>query len=120
VQASAKAIDADPIAPTAHPKGEQRRPAPADASQSLALSPASETGSTVDQAGARAANHVARTVSDVNMRAGPSNGQAVLATIPRGSAVEVIDCRQWCQVVFGGQRGWIYKGFVGASPPRGP
>lgn len=58
---------------------------------------------------------IGRIVSDVNMRAGPSNGQPVLATIPRGSAVEVIGCRAWCEVIVNGQRGWIYKGFLGAS-----
>jgi hypothetical protein len=56
-----------------------------------------------------------RIVSDVNMRAGPSNDQPVLATLPRGKAVEVIGCRAWCEVVVSGQRGWIYKGFLGAS-----
>jgi hypothetical protein len=27
--------------------------------------------------------------------------------------VEVIACRQWCEVIFSGQRGWVYKGFIG-------
>jgi uncharacterized protein YraI len=49
----------------------------------------------------------------VRLRAGPSNGDAVLATIPGGRPVEVIGCRAWCEVVFAGQRGWVYKGFIG-------
>lgn len=58
---------------------------------------------------------IARIVSDVRMRAGPSNSQAVLATLSRGAAVEVVSCRAWCEVIYGAQRGWIYKGFIGAS-----
>ena len=112
---STESMRPDPIAPATNQTSE--RPLPADAPPSLP--PVIETGSTVGQANAPAANHIARIVSDVNMRAGPSNGQAVLATIPRGSSVEVINCRQWCEVIFTGQRGWVYKGFIGASPIPG-
>jgi hypothetical protein len=58
---------------------------------------------------------MARIKSDVNMRAGPSNTQPVVATLARGSAVELLECRAWCEVIFRGQRGWVYKGFVGAT-----
>ncbi len=114
-RASTEATRTDPIAPATNRAGE--RPLPADAPPSLP--PETETGSIVDQAVAPAANHVARIVSGVNMRAGPSNGQAVIATIPRGSPVEVISCRQWCEVIFAGRRGWVYKRFIGASPIPG-
>ena len=92
----------------ANPKSE--RPPPADAPSPL--SGAIETGS-VERADDPPAIRIARVISDVNMRAGPSNGQSVLATISRGSHVEVINCRQWCEVIFSGQRGWIYKSFIG-------
>jgi SH3-like domain-containing protein len=76
----------------------------------------SEIGSTVDPAKDHpVAIPIASTISDVRMRAGPGNGQAVLATIPKGRPVEVIECRQWCEVIFAGQRGWVYKSFIG--PP---
>jgi hypothetical protein len=55
---------------------------------------------------------VARVIKYVNMRAGPDNYEEVLAVIPEGSSVEVIQCNQWCEVVFAGQRGWIYKGLM--------
>jgi hypothetical protein len=58
------------------------------------------------------ATRTARIVSDVNMRAGPSNSQPVLAAISRGRSVEVISCRKWCEVVFAGQRGWVYSSFI--------
>jgi Bacterial SH3 domain len=71
-----------------------------------------ETGSIVESP---AAIRNARMLSDANMRAGPGMSQAVVAAIPRGSAVEVLSCRHWCEVVFAGQRGWVYKDYIGAS-----
>jgi hypothetical protein len=59
-----------------------------------------------------AATHTAPVTTDVNMRAGPDNGAAVILVVPRRSEVEVIGCRYWCEVVYAGKRGWIYKGFV--------
>lgn len=60
---------------------------------------------------------IAHAVMHVNLRAGPSNGEAVLAIVPEGSPVEIIQCGQWCEVSFGGQQGWIYKDFI--SVPAG-
>jgi hypothetical protein len=77
------------------------------------------TGS-IERADGPVAVRAAWVVSDVNMRAGPGNGEAVLARIPTGRPVEVIgNSRGWCEVVFAGQRGWIYKRFIGASPVPG-
>jgi hypothetical protein len=107
---SVQAMHTDPIA-SANPTSEQ--PLPADTSSSLPS--AFETGS-IEGASNPVAIRFARVVSDVNMRAAPSNGAAVVATISGGRPVEVIDCRQWCEVIFAGQRGWVYKGFIGAFP----
>jgi hypothetical protein len=76
--------------------------------------PALETSSKIDRAKDPVAVQVGQVISGVNMRAGPSNGQPVLTTIPRGSPIEVIECRHWCEVIFAGQRGWVYKTFVSA------
>jgi SH3 domain-containing protein len=109
-RASAEATRTDPVAPATN--GASDQPWPADV-----LPPERETGSsTADQASTPAANSIVRTVSEVNMRDGPGNSQAVLMIIPRGSPVEVISCRQWCEVAYAGQRGWVYKGFIGAAP----
>lgn len=54
----------------------------------------------------------ARVTTDVNMRAGPDNSAPVLAVVRAGSRVQVIDCEYWCEVMFAGKRGWIYKGFI--------
>lgn len=50
--------------------------------------------------------------SDVNMRARPDNNAAVIMVVPAKSEVGLIGCRHWCEVIFRGKRGWIYKGFV--------
>jgi Bacterial SH3 domain len=116
-RAATTAAATDPIPPAADPAPEQ--PRPTDAPWSLEVAPARETGPTVDQANPPAAAQIARVVSAVNMRAGPSNDQAVLATIPRHSPVEVIACRSWCEVTFAGQRGWVYKTFIDRSANPG-
>ena len=73
-----------------------------------------ETRPAIDRANDPVAVQVARVTSGVNMRAGPGNGQPVLATIPPGSPIEVIKCGHWCEVIFAGQRGWVYKTFIRA------
>jgi hypothetical protein len=92
--------------PAATPKSEE--PPPVDTPSPI------ETGS-VKRADDPPPTRTARIVSDVNMRAGPSNSQSVLAAISRGRSVEVISCRQWCEVVFAGQRGWVYRSFIAAN-----
>jgi hypothetical protein len=116
-QASADATPADTtpadtVAPAWDTTSEQ--PPPADTAASPP--PAGATASGTDQAKAPVATRTARAISDVNMRAGPSNTQAVLARVPVGKPIEVISCQQWCEVIFAGHRGWVYKAFIAASP----
>jgi hypothetical protein len=111
VQASNGGIEADSSPPAVEPARTQ--PQPADAPWSLTLAPASDTDATADQPSSSPAGQIGRVISDVNMRTGPGNSQTVIATIPRGSPVEVIECQQWCEVIFTGRRGWVYASFVG-------
>jgi hypothetical protein len=106
-----EAVRTDPIAPAT--KASTEEPA-RDASTSPPL--ARKTGSVIGGDNDPGAIQVARVISGANMRAGPSNGQPVLATIPGGSSVEVVKCHHWCEVVFTGQRGWVYKSFVRLPP----
>ena len=66
----------DPIAPVAASTSGQLLPPDAPSSLPSAI----ETGS-IERNNDPAAIGIARVVSDVRMRAGPSNGEAVLATI---------------------------------------
>jgi hypothetical protein len=50
--------------------------------------------------------------TDVNMRARPDNSAPVILVVPGRRHVEVIGCDFWCEVVYNGKRGWIYKSFV--------
>jgi len=67
------------------------------------------------EAAASEPTRAAPVTTAVNMRAGPDNDAAVLTVIPAGSEVEVIACEYWCEVVFAGERGWIYKSFVSGA-----
>jgi hypothetical protein len=62
-----------------------------------------------------AVTRTAPVTTDVNMRAGPSNDAAVILVVRRNREVEVIGCRYWCEVIYDGKRGFIYKGFVRGS-----
>ena len=50
--------------------------------------------------------------ASVNMRESPENDATILAVLPAGSAVEVIDCAQWCEVAASGTRGFVFRRFV--------
>lgn len=53
---------------------------------------------------------VARTA--VNMRSGPDTSAPVLTVVAAGTPVEVRACDFWCDVVVGGQEGWIYQDYL--------
>jgi hypothetical protein len=95
------------IAPAEDPPSEK---ASADTPPSLA--PGSKAETAVSES---APVRIVRIVSDANMRAGPGKGEPVVAPLARGTAVELIACRHWCEVIVGGQRGWVYKDYVGES-----
>jgi SH3-like domain-containing protein len=51
----------------------------------------------------------------VNMRSGPNDESKVVAVVPAKASVSVLDCKSWCEVVFDGKKGWIYKRFIRES-----
>ncbi|MER9654548.1 SH3 domain-containing protein [Mesorhizobium sp. M0152] len=53
-----------------------------------------------------------RTLRAVTMRTGPKKNAAVIGTVPAKSSVQVMSCKQWCQVVYNGKTGWIYKSYI--------
>ncbi len=53
-----------------------------------------------------------RILRGVTMRTGPKNSAAAIVTIPAKTSVQVMGCNKWCQIVYNGKRGWIYKSFV--------
>jgi uncharacterized protein YraI len=51
----------------------------------------------------------------VNMRSRGRSGSNVVMTIPRSATVQVVGCKAWCEVIYKGRRGFIYKSFVGGG-----
>ncbi|MCP4382045.1 MAG: SH3 domain-containing protein [Hyphomicrobiales bacterium] len=56
---------------------------------------------------------LSRTNVAVNMRSAPDNDASVVAVVPAGTSVQIQSCTFWCTVVANGQRGYIYRKFVG-------
>lgn len=48
----------------------------------------------------------------VTMRARPSSRGAVLGTVPGRADVDVVSCDSWCEIVYDGKRGFVYKRFL--------
>ena len=53
-----------------------------------------------------------RILRGVTMRSGPQNDAVAMITIPAKTPVQLVSCKQWCQIVYNGKRGWVYKTFV--------
>ncbi|PBB83648.1 SH3 domain-containing protein [Mesorhizobium sp. WSM3876] len=53
-----------------------------------------------------------RIVKAVTMRTGPKKGAAAIVTIPAKTSVQVVNCKKWCEIVYNGKRGWVYKTYV--------
>lgn len=63
----------------------------------------------------RAQAQLAVTTGDLNVRAGPGVSHARLATLVRGTPVEVFGCTRcgtWCQVMDGPVFGWVSSRFI--------
>jgi hypothetical protein len=54
----------------------------------------------------------AAVTTHVNLRAGPENDASVLVIVPEGRSVEVVECAQWCEVIYDGRQGFIHRRFV--------
>jgi uncharacterized protein YraI len=65
--------------------------------------------------GAGGSTRTATVSKGVNMRARPKSGSGILTTIPRSAVVQVVGCKSWCEVIYKGRRGYIYKSFIGGS-----
>lgn len=59
-----------------------------------------------------AADATGRILRTVTMRTGPKKNAAAMGTVPAKSSVQVVSCKKWCQIVYNGKRGWIYKSYI--------
>ena len=79
---------------------------------------ASDAASDDTTAAAPAAASATRSVQvnkGVNLRSRGRSGSSVIMTIPRSATVQVVGCKAWCEVIYKGRRGFIYKSFVGGG-----
>ncbi len=58
--------------------------------------------------------------SPANLRYGPYKNSGVMATIPAGADVTVLNCgggwrRDWCKVAYGGMKGYVAAGVLAPS-----
>lgn len=122
--AKAQAVDHGPV--TTPAMVPSRRSGSPDDTQTAAIP---DAGSIVEAAkpetneepaeragGSRAAPSITATVtSAVKMRARPANGAGVVAVVPDNASVGLVGCQAWCEVVYKGSRGFIYKRFIDGS-----
>lgn len=53
-----------------------------------------------------------RILRAVTMRSGPKKNAAAISTVPAKASVQVMGCQKWCQIVYNGKTGWIYKSYI--------
>ncbi|WP_434721268.1 SH3 domain-containing protein [Mesorhizobium sp. RIZ17] len=53
-----------------------------------------------------------RILRAVTMRSGPKKGASAITTVPAKASVQVMSCKQWCEIVYNGKHGWVYKSYV--------
>ena len=59
--------------------------------------------------------------ANLNFRSGPSTRDAIILTIPNGSAVQIVDCNEsgsWCAISYSGQSGFVSGRYVVATEPE--
>jgi len=89
--------------------------APAAAPESASEPAAPTQVATIDNARTAEPQAALRTVpvtTHVNMRATADNDGAVVAVVPAGKDVGVVECKQWCEVTYNDQQGFIHKRFL--------
>lgn len=112
--AASKAIqdEAEPAAPEVTAAIPTPKPVDMDAAEK----PAADEPAAVKQASAAQAaapeGRKTQILRDVTMRAAGKKGAKPIGTIPAKATVDLLQCSQWCQVIYKGKRGWVYKSFV--------
>jgi hypothetical protein len=102
--------------PTRTPQAEASAPSePAQASAPPAELPAPAKVASIGNARPAEPQAAVRSVpvtSHVNLRATGDNDAKVVAVVPAGKNVDVIECKQWCEVSYNDQQGYIHKRFL--------
>lgn len=74
---------------------------------------AGDTGSQVKAKPQKAAaKSSGRILRPVTMRSGPKTSAAAIVTVPAKTSVQLVSCKQWCEIVYNGKHGWVYKSYI--------
>jgi hypothetical protein len=107
-------VAAPPAAAGSHPDGAQTAAIPAVQPQVPPQQPTA--GGDGSQAKAKprkvAAAGTGRILRAVTMRSGPKKNAAAIVTVPARTSVQVMSCKQWCQITYNGKTGWVYKSYI--------
>jgi hypothetical protein len=50
-----------------------------------------------------------------NMRSRPKSGSGIIMVVPQSATVQLVGCKSWCEIVYKGRRGYVYKDFLGGG-----
>jgi hypothetical protein len=107
-------VAAPPAAAGSHPDGAQTAAIPTVQPQVPPQQPTA--GGDDSQAKAKprkvAAAGTGRILRTVTMRSGPKKNAAAIVTVPARTSVQVMSCKQWCQITYNGKTGWVYKSYI--------
>ncbi|TPJ41534.1 SH3 domain-containing protein [Mesorhizobium sp. B2-5-13] len=53
-----------------------------------------------------------RILRTVTMRSAPKKGATPIGSVPARTSVQLIGCKKWCEIVYNGKHGWVYKSYV--------
>ncbi|MER8886362.1 SH3 domain-containing protein [Mesorhizobium sp. M0816] len=94
------------------PDGAQTAAIPTPKPQLPTQAASEDDNSTKAKSGRANTAGTGRILRSVTMRTGPKKNAAAILTVPAKTSVQVMSCKQWCQIVYNGKRGWIYKSYV--------
>ncbi|MER8509890.1 SH3 domain-containing protein [Mesorhizobium sp. M0220] len=94
------------------PDGAQTAAIPTPKPQLPTQSASEDDNSTKAKSGKTNTAGTGRILRSVTMRTGPKKNAAAILTVPAKTSVQVMSCKQWCQIVYNGKRGWVYKSYV--------
>ncbi len=60
----------------------------------------------------KATARAVRTLRAVTMRARPNDRGNALTTVPGRTEVQVVSCDRWCEVIYKGKRGFVFRRFL--------
>jgi hypothetical protein len=86
--------------PKAEPKADEEAPEAKSKSKAAAAAPTGPLAPAIVS-------------TDVHMRSRMDNKSGVVTTVPANAAVQASqNCKSWCEVVYNGHHGYVYKSFV--------